>query len=88
LPGVAKEDLSIGVEGDTLTIEGVVKLGESSHMQPVYAEIGVAQFRRSFVLSGDLDTSRIEAQVRNGVLKLRVPKHEQAKPRRIEVRAG
>jgi HSP20 family molecular chaperone IbpA len=57
-------------------------------MQPVYAEIGVAQFRRSFVLSGDLDTSRIEAQVRNGVLKLRVPKHEQAKPRRIEVRAG
>ncbi|HZZ95093.1 MAG TPA: Hsp20/alpha crystallin family protein [Usitatibacter sp.] len=87
LPGVAKEDVAVGVEGDTLTIEGVVSLGETASMQPVYAEIGVAQFRRSFVLSRDLDTARIQAQMKDGVLRLRVPKHEQAKPRRIEVRA-
>jgi HSP20 family protein len=87
LPGVGKENVSIGVEGDTLTIEGVVGLGEAASMQPVYAEIAVAQFRRSFVLGRDLDTSRIEAQMKDGVLRLRVPKHEQAKPRRITVRA-
>jgi HSP20 family molecular chaperone IbpA len=87
LPGVAKEAISIGVEDDTLTIEGVVSLGEPAQMQPVYAEIGVARFRRSFVLGRDLDTSRIEAQMKNGVLRLRVPKLERAKPRRIEVRA-
>jgi HSP20 family molecular chaperone IbpA len=88
LPGVSKDQVSIGVEGDTLTIEGVVNLGETAQLQPLYQEVGVAQYRRSFVLSRDLDTERIEAQMRNGVLTLHVPKREQAKPRRIEVRAG
>ena len=86
LPGVAKEDVAIAVEGETLTLEGVVKLGESPSMQPVYAEVGVAHYRRSFVLGRDLDTSRIEAEMKHGVLRVRVPKQEQAKPRRVEVR--
>jgi HSP20 family protein len=88
MPGVSKDHVSIGVEGDTLTIEGVVTLGETAQLQPVYQEVGVAQYRRSFVLSRDLDTERIQAQMRNGVLTLRVPKREEARPRRIEVRAG
>lgn len=88
LPGVAKDALSIRVEGDTLTVEGAVRLGETGSLQPVYAEVRVAQYRRSFVLSRDLDTDRIEAKMANGVLRLTVPKREQAKPRRIEVRAA
>ena len=86
-PGVAREDLAISVEGDTLTIEGKVRLGETACVRSVYAEIGVDRYRRSFMLSGDLDTARIDAQLRGGVLTLKVPKREQAKPRRIEVRA-
>ena len=86
LPGVAKEDVAIAVEGDTLTLEGIVKLGEAPSMQPVYAEVGVARYRRSFVLGRDLDTSRIEAEIKNGVLRVRVPKQERAKPRRVDVR--
>ena len=88
MPGVSKEHVSIGVEGDTLTIEGIVSLGENAQLQPIYQEVGVAHYRRSFVLSRDLDTEGIEAQMRNGVLTLRVPKREQAKPRRIEVRVA
>jgi len=88
MPGVSKDHVSIGVEGDTLTLEGVVSLGENTQLQPVYQEVGVAQYRRSFVLSRDLDTEHIEAQMRDGVLTLRVPKREQARPRRIEVRAA
>jgi len=88
MPGVSKDHVSIGVEGETLTLEGVVTLGETSQLQPVYQEVGVAQYRRSFVLSRDLDTDGIQAQMRNGVLTLRVPKREEAKPRRIEVRAA
>jgi HSP20 family protein len=88
LPGVAREDVAIAVDGDTLTIEGIVRLGEAQSMQPVYAEIGVAQFRRSFVLSRDLDTGRIDAEMKHGVVRVRVAKQEQAKPRRIEVRAA
>jgi HSP20 family protein len=88
LPGVSRETLSIGVDGETLTVEGTVNLGETSSMQSVYAEIRVPQYRRSFVLGGDLDTEKINASLVNGVLTLRLPKAEQAKPRRIEVKAA
>lgn len=86
LPGVSKETLSIGVDGDTLTIEGAVALGESANLQSVYAEVHTPHYKRSFVLSRDLDTANVEASLVNGVLTLRVPKREQAKPRRIEVK--
>ena len=86
MPGVSKEHVAIGVEGDTLTIEGLVSLGENTQLQPVYQEVGVAHYRRSFVLSRDLDTERIEAQMRNGVLKIVIPKREASKPRRIQVK--
>lgn len=88
LPGVSKESLSVGVDGETLTIEGTVNLGESAKLRDVYAEIRVAQYRRSFVLGRDLDTERISASMKNGVLQLRIPKRESAKPRRIAVQVG
>ena len=87
LPGVSKDGLHIRVDGETLTIEGQVNLGDVQNLEPVYAEIRTAQYKRSFVLSRDLDTSKIDATMKNGVLTLTVPKLEQAKPRRIPVRA-
>ena len=86
LPGVGREDLAIGVDGRNLTIEAPLKLGEASSLTPVYAEVRANHFRRSFELSGDLDTGKIDAGLRDGVLTLRIPKLEQAKPRRIDVR--
>jgi HSP20 family protein len=86
LPGVAREDLTIGVEGRNLTIEAPLKLGETSSLASVYAEVRANHFRRSFELSSDLDTTRIDAGLKDGVLTLRIPKLEQAKPRRIDVR--
>jgi len=88
LPGVSKEHLSIAVDGDTLTIEGTVDLGEAAQLKSVYAEVRSPQYKRSFVLSRDLDTEQVSANLANGVLTLRVPKREQAKPRRIEVKAS
>ena len=88
MPGVSKEDLSIRVDGDTLTLEGEVKLGEPKSIEGVYAEVRVARYRRSFVLSRDLDTEKVEASMKNGVLRLHLAKREQAKPRRIEVKAA
>ena len=87
LPGVSRENLHIRVDGETLTIEGQLNLGDLKELDPVYAEVRTAQYRRSFVLSRDLDTAKIDASMKNGVLTLRVPKLEQAKPRRIPVRA-
>lgn len=88
LPGVRKENLSIGVDGDSLTIEGSVDLGETRTLQSVYAEVRTPQYKRTFVLGRDLDSENISANLEHGVLTLRVPKREQAKPRRIEVRAA
>jgi len=86
LPGVGREDLAIGVDGRNLTIEAPLRLGESDSLQSVYAEIRANHFRRSFELSADLDTARIDAGLKDGVLTLKIPKLEQAKPRRIDVR--
>jgi HSP20 family molecular chaperone IbpA len=88
LPGVSKEGLSVRMDGETLTIEGAVKLGEPAKLRDVYAEVRVAQYRRSFVLGRDLDTEKISATMKNGVLNLRIPKREAAKPRRIPVQAS
>jgi len=88
LPGVSKENLSIRVDGAPLTLEAEVKLGEPQSIEGVYAEVRVARYRRSFVLSRDLDTDKVEATMKNRVLKLHLAKREQAKPRRIEVKAA
>jgi HSP20 family molecular chaperone IbpA len=88
LPGVSKDKLELKVEGDTLLIEGEVGTPMPAQMQSVYAEIRVPRYRRAFTLSRELDGGRIEASMKDGVLRLRIPKQEHARPRRIEVRAG
>ena len=88
LPGVSKDGLAVNVDGETLTIEGSVALGESQKLRDVYAEVRVAHYKRSFVLGRDLDSSRIAATMKNGVLELRIPRAEAAKPRRIPVQVG
>ena len=88
LPGASKESLSIRVDGDALTIEAPVAIAGVDKLEPVYAEVRAGRYRRSFTLSRELDNGRIEASLKDGVLTLRVPKLEHAKPRRIEVRAG
>ncbi|MDX5362962.1 MAG: Hsp20/alpha crystallin family protein [Pseudazoarcus pumilus] len=88
LPGVPKDRLAIDVDGDTLRIEGEVVLDAPEGVEATYAEVRLARFRRAFTLSPELDTGSIEAQFRDGVLHLRIPKHAHAQPRRIEVVAG
>jgi len=86
LPGVDRKDLSIGVDGRTLTIEAPLGLGEVNSLVSLHAEVRANRYRRSFELSGELDTNAIDAGLNDGVLTLRIPKLERAKPRRIEVR--
>jgi HSP20 family protein len=88
LPGVSKERLGVKVDGDTLLIEGSAEVRVPDNLQFVYGEIRNPHFRRSFTLSRELDASKIEANLRDGVLRLHIPKAEAARPRRIEVNAG
>ena len=87
LPGVPKERLMVNVEGDTLVLEGEIMPAMSEQMEAVYAEVQLSRFRRAFTLSSELDTSQIDAQLRDGVLDLRIPKHAHAQPRKIVVRS-
>ena len=88
LPGVDPDDLVIRVDGRSLTLEAPLRLGEDESIPFVYSELRANRYRRSFELSGELDTGAIQADLKDGVLKLRLPKTERAKPRRIEIRAG
>lgn len=88
LPGVAKERLGVKVNADNLLIEGDVSVPAPQEMELLYAEILASSYRRSFTLSRELDASKIEANLKDGVLKVRIPKAEEAKPRRIEIKTG
>jgi HSP20 family molecular chaperone IbpA len=87
LPGVTRENLDLHVEGDSLSIEGSVKLEVPEALQPTYAEVNSSRYRRVFTLSKELDPEKITAELAQGVLKLRIPKAEHAQPRRIEIRS-
>jgi HSP20 family protein len=88
LPGVARDRLALRVDGDNLLIEANAATAEPQGMELVYGEASYASYRRQFTLSRELDASRIEASLKDGVLRLTIPKLDEAKPRRIEVRAG
>ncbi len=88
MPGVPKEQLELRVEGEDLLIDGGVQPRTPDGLEAIYAELRVPHYRRSFTLSRELDTTRIEANLKDGVLTLRIPKQAHAQPRRIAVTAG
>ena len=88
LPGVSRDKLRLQVEGDTLTIEGEVNIATPEGMEASYAEVGVPRYRRMFTLSKELDPGKVSAELRNGVLNLRIPKAEHAQPRRIDIKVS
>jgi HSP20 family molecular chaperone IbpA len=89
LPGVSKDQLSVRVDGDSLIIEASANaIAVPQNMELIYAEAQFPAYRRQFTLSRELDPSRIDAALKDGVLRLSIPKSEEARPRRIEVRAA
>ncbi len=87
LPGVAREDLAIEVEGQTLTISAKRNAQAPEGFKALHNErADVTEYRRSFTLGSGVDASHIEAKLVNGTLTVIVAKHEQALPRKIEVK--
>ena len=85
LPGVSRDKLNLHVETGTLTIDAEIDLSLPEGLQSSHTEVGLGRFHRTFTLSSELDTQEVTAELAEGVLKLRIPKAEHAKPRRIEV---
>jgi HSP20 family protein len=88
VPGVAKEQLEILAVGNELTVKGqrrpLVGEKQTYHRR----ERGMGEFTRSITLPVEIDANKVEAGLENGVLLLRLPKAESAKPKQITVKGG
>ncbi len=88
MPGVTKDRLNVQVEGNTLLIEGSLQLDMPEQMEALYADVRSTLYRCSFVLSSELESGRIEANLKDGVLTVRIPKRDELRPRRIQVQTA
>ena len=86
LPDVNEKDLDIRVENNILTIRGERKFEEKVEQENyLRVERAYGSFSRSFALSNTVNTEAIKAEYRDGVLTVRMPKREEAKPKQIKV---
>jgi HSP20 family protein len=88
LPGVPKDKLEVKVQDVYLSIEAEAVVPTPAGFNVTHAEVRAPRYARSFSISSDLDTSKIDASLHDGVLALRIPRREAALPRRIEVKAA
>ena len=83
IPGVVPDSIDVNVEGETLTIRGERKAEERQYHRQ---EIPIGVFYRSFTLGVPVNNAGVEASYRNGILEVKVPKAEAAKPRKVQVK--
>lgn len=85
VPGMAREDLNVKIQGNYLEISGTRKSDAPEGYRVHKAEIGQGSFSRSFTLPADVDSGKVSATLKNGILYLGLPKSEAAKPKQIKV---
>ena len=85
LPGVMPEELDVRFENPVLTIHGKVS-PRHNDIKFLHGEYGIGDFHRTFTIGEAIDTEKISAELKNGVVTVHLPKSEKVKPRRIEVK--
>jgi HSP20 family protein len=88
VPGVEPEHVDVQARGHSLTVSGKRETGAPEGASPHRTERGVGTFSRSIELAEELDLERATATHKNGLLTIRIPKREEAKPRQITVKAA
>lgn len=85
VPGIAKDDLNVNIQGNYLEISGSRTDDTPDGYKIHRAERGVTAFSRSFTLPDDVDANKVEAKLKDGILYLTLPKSETAKPKQITI---
>lgn len=85
IPGIASEDLDIQSTGRNISITGQRKMPENDNAKYHRREREFGRFSRMFALPGDIDRDRIDANLKDGILTITIPKAEVAKPRQIKI---
>ena len=88
MPGVEADDLTIDLRDSVLTLDGAVADPQGEKEAEVLQEYRVGRYRREFTLSQVIDQSKIDAELKDGVLRVILPKVGEAVPRKITVKAG
>jgi len=88
MPGVRPDSLTIDLRDDTLTIKGETSAIKGPNEEPLLSEYETGTYYRQFSLSEIIDQKKIDAQLKNGVLRLTLPKVEKAAPRKIMVKSA
>ena len=88
MPGVNENSVDITLDDNVLTIYGKVDWNIPEKMKLTHAEYGVGDYQRIFTISGEINRDKIEARVKDGVLRLIMPKNDAPRMRRISVNAG
>lgn len=88
MPGVKAGELNIDLHENVLTLDSEVKPPEGSKEVDVMREYNTGKYYRQFRLSQVIDQAKIDAELKDGVLQLRLPKVEAAKPRQIKVKTA
>jgi HSP20 family molecular chaperone IbpA len=87
MPGVGEKDVEIKLENNLLTLSGRVAAQDPREHEIVYREYAPADFERSFTLNDDVDRDGIKARMKNGLLRVVIPKAKEKQPRKIAVEA-
>lgn len=85
VPGIGKDDLNVKIQGNYLEITGTRNSDEPEGYKTHKVERGLGAFSRTFTLPADVDSAKVEAMLKDGILYLTLPKSEAAKPKKIIV---
>ncbi len=88
MPGVDKNKLEISVDDNVLTVQGDTEYTRGEQETYVENEFSNVRYVRKFTLSDNVDKQNVQANLKNGLLRLHLPKSPETKPKRIEIQAG